>query len=91
MGSSSLEFINLGFSCPEARGILVPWPENKAASSALGVQSLNHWTTREVPQEHFNDLPLGTSLVAQWLRLCALHAGDPSSTLGQGTRFHMPH
>lgn len=32
----------------------------------------------------------GTSLVVQWLRLCALDAGDPSSISGQGTinRFH---
>ena len=37
-GSSSLEFINLGFSCSEARGILVPWSDNKPASCALGHQ-----------------------------------------------------
>ena len=32
---------------------------------------------------------LGTSLVVQWLRLCAPNAGDPGSTPGQGTRSHM--
>ena len=31
----------------------------------------------------------GTSLVAQWLRLCAPNAGGPGSTPGQGTRSHM--
>ena len=33
---------------------------------------------------------LGTSLVAQWLRLCAPNSGRPGSTPGQGTRSHMP-
>ena len=28
---------------------LVPWPGFKPMPAALGVQSLNHWTTREVP------------------------------------------
>ena len=31
----------------------------------------------------------GTSLVAQWLRLCASNAGGPGSIPGQGTRSHM--
>ena len=32
----------------------------------------------------------GTSLVVQWLRLCALNSGDSDSVPGQGTRFHTP-
>ena len=32
----------------------------------------------------------GISLVAQWLRLCALSAGGPGSIPGQGLRSHMP-
>ena len=32
---------------------------------------------------------VGTSLVAQWLRLRAPNAGGPSSIPGQGTRSHM--
>ena len=31
----------------------------------------------------------GTSLVVQWLRLCAPNAGDLGSIPGQGTRVHM--
>ena len=31
-----------------------------------------------------------TTLVVQWLRLCAPNAGDLSSIPGQGTRSHMP-
>ena len=31
----------------------------------------------------------GTSLVAQWIRLCAPNAGGPVSIPGQGTRSHM--
>ena len=33
---------------------------------------------------------LGTSLVVQWLRLCAPNAGGPGSIPGHGTRSHMP-
>ncbi|TEA10154.1 hypothetical protein DBR06_SOUSAS6210012, partial [Sousa chinensis] len=29
------------------------------------------------------------SLVVQWVRLCALSAGDPGLIPGQGTRSHM--
>ena len=32
----------------------------------------------------------GTSLVVQWLRLCAPNAAGPGSIPGQGTRSHMP-
>ena len=31
----------------------------------------------------------GTSLVVQWLRLCAPNAGGPGLIPGQGTRSHM--
>ena len=31
-----------------------------------------------------------TSLVVQWLRLCAPNAGGPGLIPGQGTRPHMP-
>ena len=31
----------------------------------------------------------GTSLVVQWIRLCAPSAGGPGSIPGQGTRSHM--
>ena len=43
-------FISLaasGLSC--SMWDLVPWPGIKPGASASGVQSLNHWTTREVP------------------------------------------
>ena len=36
-----------------------------------------------------NDHPEGTSLVVQWLRLCAPNAGGPGSILGQWIRSHM--
>ena len=32
----------------------------------------------------------GTSLVVQWLRLCAPNAEGPGSIPGQGTRAHVP-
>ena len=41
------------WSFPMACGILVPQPEIEPIPPALEVQSLNHWTTREVPGPHF--------------------------------------
>ena len=38
-----------GGLCHTACGILVPWPGIEPVPPALEVQSLNHWTTREVP------------------------------------------
>ncbi|TEA26220.1 hypothetical protein DBR06_SOUSAS37210009, partial [Sousa chinensis] len=32
--------------------------------------------------------PLGTSLVVQWIRLCAPTAGGPGSIPGRGNRSH---
>ena len=41
--------VALGFSFPEAYGILVPRPGMELTSPALGRQTPYHWTTREVP------------------------------------------
>ena len=41
--------------CRTACGILVPQPGIEPASPALEAQSLDHWTTREVPQSLFID------------------------------------
>ena len=38
---------------------LVLWPRIKLRPPALGVQSLSHWTTREVPCVHVNTLATG--------------------------------
>ena len=40
--------VALGLSC--GRWDLAPWPGNEPKPPALGVCSLNHWTTREVPE-----------------------------------------
>ena len=37
------------FDGATALRILVPWPEIESVSPAVEVQSLNHWTAREVP------------------------------------------
>ena len=39
---------------------------------------------------HQKDKKYRTSLVVQWLGLCASNAGGPGSIPGQGTRSHMP-
>ena len=44
------------------------------------------WQTRKLSSK--KGIP-GTSLVTQWLRLCAPNAGGPDSLPGQGTRSHM--
>ena len=48
---------NFFFSWPRcvACGILVPQPGIKPVPPAVEVQSLNHWTTREVPQQTLSD------------------------------------
>ena len=38
------------FFCHVACGILVPWPRIEPLPFGVEVQSLNHWTAREVPQ-----------------------------------------
>ena len=38
---------------------------------------------------HIKIYRAGTSLVAQWLRLCAPNAGGPGLIPGPGTRSHM--
>ena len=43
-------FLVFFWPCHVARGILVPWPGIEPVSPELGTQSLNHWTTREVPR-----------------------------------------
>ena len=35
-----------------ASGVLVPWPEIKPTHPTGEAWSLNHWTTREVPESH---------------------------------------
>ena len=40
---------------------LVPWPAIKPSPPALGVQSLSHWTTREVPNVCNSCLDVGYS------------------------------
>ena len=45
-----------------ASGVLVPCPEIELTPSALEVQSLNHWTAREVPKHSFLMQPIFAEL-----------------------------
>ena len=45
------------FGCPACK-ILVSWPGIKPVPLAVEVQSLNHWTTREVPLHHILNVTL---------------------------------
>ena len=64
----SILFYFIFWLCCSACGILVPLPGIKPASSALEVQSLNHWTTREIPDLHSFLDPLSRTL-CRWLFL----------------------
>ena len=44
---------------------LVPWPGTEPGSLALGVWSLSHWTTREVPVQKFFESWLAAPNVSQ--------------------------
>ena len=46
-----------------ACGILAPPPDIKPLSSAVEVQSLNHWTTREDPEMLLHTQPWSTTVV----------------------------
>ena len=48
------------------------------------------WTSNASVLSHHIKNHIGTSLVAQWLRLHSLNAGGPGWIPGQGTRSHMP-
>ena len=50
--------------CDHGIGILVPWPEIKPTTLALELQSLNHWTTKQVT--------IAVSIYASWIQ-CTLH------------------
>ena len=41
----------------------IPQPGLEPGSSVLGVQSLSHWTTREVPDSCFKTIPLAVEWV----------------------------
>ena len=42
-----------------------------------------------LPDTEFKKLVIGTSMVAQWLRLCVANAGGLGSIPDQGTRPHV--
>ena len=54
---------------------------NQPASITAYFESLEKLLTRKIKQEE------GTSLVVQWLRLCASNVGDTGSIPGQGTKI----
>ena len=47
-GDSYFNFIF--WSCHVVCGVLVPWPGMEPIPAALEAQSLNHWTSKEVPE-----------------------------------------
>ena len=83
------EFFFFGHTTQQA-GILVPQPGIEPTPPAVEAQSLNHWTTREVPVIQLLKIhDPRASLVAQWLRTCLpMQAGDTGSRPGPG-RSHM--
>ena len=81
-------------SAPFTRGM--PCHSPSILTWHCGVHFAGHWAWcptaplfTEVFEIGFKYSLLGTSLVAQWLRLCAPNLGGPGSIPGQGTRSHM--
>ena len=71
MGSWLQHMKSLIFSC----GIwgLIPWPRIKLGPPALGVWSLSHWTTREVPRPG-TSWRHGNCFIHLCLTLCITHS-----------------
>ena len=67
--------------------LYIGWMNNKGLLYSTGnyiqYPVINH-NGKEYEKEY-----IGTSLVVQWLRLCAPNTGDLGSIPGQGTRSHM--
>ena len=80
-------------------GLVVLWhvgsslTRNWTCVSCIDRRILYHRVTREVVllllSTHSTNIFWGTSLVAQWLRLCPPNAGGLGSIPGWGTRSHM--
>ena len=69
------------WSLPEARGIFVSQPGMEPVAPALEVQSLNHWTTRDVPLLLAHAQPHGPS------DFCTLSASRAVYTLFSSRMF----
>ena len=55
----------------------------------ISEMSVRPWWAKDLNHLETLNCNLGTSLVVQWLRLCAPYAGGPGSIPGQGTRSHV--
>ena len=65
------KFFNL-WQCHTAYGILVLWPGIDSVPPAVEAQSLNHWTTREVPQLRSFTCPRIPSKLPLGIQSCLL-------------------
>ena len=66
---------------------LVPQPGIEPTPPAVEAQSLNHWTSRKVPQQHFKNTDcVRVRVIAQWgLTLCdPMDCNPPVSSLSMG-------
>ena len=82
------------YSClhpPKKSGLILIRPVQSAKSVYLQDKQPGFFNkqTEEKNKERLKYCGLGTSLVAQWIRLHALNAGGLGSIPGQGTRSHM--
>ena len=78
----------------------IPWTEEPNGLQSIRLQRVGtqlRWlsmharmeiNTKRMSKESRNDLPLGTSLVVQWLWLWAPNAGGLSFIPYQGTKYH---
>ena len=83
------------FGCT-ACGISVPWPGIEPVPPAVEARSLNHWTTREVPEKFLKEIksatPVNTWMIRKWNSFSDLdrqsnqpqHSLQPKSNPEQG-------
>ena len=63
----------------------------KKSRTSLFVSHEDKFKAKSIKQDtdvHFKMMKVGTSLVAQWIGLCAPNAGSPGSIPGQGSHVH---
>ena len=85
----------MGTEMPNIGGIFYSFMQKYHKGILQFWESQGQWNADKLEEridmgpKNQEDLHLGTSLVAQCLRLCTPNAGVPGSIPGQGTRSHM--
>ena len=78
-----------GLQRPSFHCVLIsPWLCAQKCVSSSPYKAMLYWIRSPALRPHLTLIP--TSLVVQWLQLCAPNVGSPGLIPGQGTRSHRP-